>query len=117
MDPEKNHIYRNSGCPYYDDEAACWKVSFPDREAEEGSLLYVVSEFIRGGLYFPFNDSQTSGKPYPGHAHSFDGVLKALLDDPNGFSIEGFEDHYSEQEQTLLEDLRHKLIKQLANQP
>ena len=32
---------------------------------------------------------------YPGHVHSFEGVLHALLDGPAGFSIEGFEEYYS----------------------
>ncbi len=35
------------------------------------------------------------------HAHSFEGVIQALLDDPEGFSIEGLEEYYSAQEREM----------------
>ena len=84
--------------PYYDRGAGTWRVDFPDRDSEEGSLLYVASEYAWTGLYFPYNTSETIGKDYSGHEHSFEGVIHALLDDPVGFTIEGFEDSYSQQE-------------------
>ena len=37
------------------------------------------------------------------------GVIQALLDDPAGFTIAGFEDFYSKQEQEMLLDIRNKL--------
>ena len=89
-------------------------MDFPDRDSEEGDLLYVSSEFARTGLYFPYNDSQTKDWEYSGHAHSFEGVLHALLDDPEEFTIEGFEEYYSAQEQKMLADIQEKL-KQLRN--
>ena len=96
--------------PRYDRRKKTWRVDFEDRDAEEGSLLYVAGEFAKTGLYFPYNDSGTKGREYPGHAHSFEGVLHALLNDPAGFSIEGFEEYYSEQERDMLRTVRERLI-------
>ena len=72
-----------------------------------GCLLYVAGEFARTGLYFPYHDS--AEREYGGHAHSFEGVLHALLDDPEGFTIEGFEESYSEQERDMLRAVRERL--------
>jgi hypothetical protein len=44
-----------------------------------------------------------------GHDHYFEGVLEALLDDPEGFSIQGYEEYYSKQEMELLEAIQRKL--------
>jgi hypothetical protein len=96
--------------PRYDRRKKTWRVDFEDRHSEEGSLLYVAGEFAKTGLYFPYNDSGTKGREYPGHAHSFEGVLHALLDDPAGFSIEGFEESYSEQERDMLRAVQERLI-------
>ncbi|MBR5681627.1 MAG: hypothetical protein IKX19_13345 [Clostridia bacterium] len=96
--------------PRYDRRKKTWRVDFEDRDSEEGGLLYVAGEFAKTGLYFPYNDSGTKGREYPGHAHSFEGVLHALLNDPAGFSIEGFEESYSEQERDMLRAVRERLI-------
>ena len=104
-DPEGSHYL-----PHYDRMKRCWTVDFPDRDAEEGGLLYVASEFARAGLYFPYNDSQTKDSEYSGHSHGFEGVIQALLDDPDGFSIEGFEEYYSKQERAMLQAIRDRLF-------
>ena len=96
--------------PYYDRRRKKWRVRFRDAKAEEGSLLYVTCEFARTSLYFPFWNTETRGKEYSGHDHSFEGVLDALLSDPDGFSIEGFEEYYSEQARELLDKVRQKLL-------
>lgn len=96
--------------PYYDKGANTWRVDFPNRDSEEGDLLYVASEYARTGLYFPYNVAATAEKEYSGHAHSFEGVIQAMLDDPAGFTIEGFEDSYSMQEQQMLLDIQKKLL-------
>lgn len=95
--------------PHYDRRKKTWRVDFEDRDSEEGNLLYVAGEFAKTGLYFPYNDSETKGREYPGHAHSFEGVLHALLDDPAGFTIEGFEVYYSEQERDMLRAVQKRL--------
>ena len=102
--------------PTYDRRRKRWQVDFDDRDSEVGGLLYVAGEFARGGLYFPYHDSETKGREYPGHAHSFEGVLHALLDDPAGFSIEGFEEYYSEQERNMLRAVQKRLLEVLRDE-
>ena len=85
-------------------------MDFPDRASEEGDLLYVASEYARTGLYFPYNDASTALKDYSAHSHSFDGVIRALLDDPESFTIKGFEDYYSKQERDMLSAIQQKLL-------
>ena len=102
----------SSFLPYFDEGAATWRVDFPDRDSEEGGLLYVASEYAGTGLYFPYNDSATAGKEYSGHAHSFEGVIRALLDDPSGLTVSGFEEYYSSQEREMLRAIRNKLLSQ-----
>lgn len=72
-------------------------------------MLYVASEFARTGLYFPYNDTSTKDREYSGHAHNFEGVIQALLDDPEGFTIQDFEDYYSLQEREMLDTVQKKL--------
>ena len=100
----------NHAKPYYDQANETWRLNFTDRPSEVGSLLYVSCEFLHTSLYYPFNDTQTKGKPYSGHGHSFDDVLRALLHDPDGFTVSGFEEYYSKQELKLLEMMREKLL-------
>ncbi len=100
---DKNYL------PHYDHTTGLWKVGFPDRDTEEGDLLYVASEFAKTSLYFPYNTSSTINKEFSGHAHSFEGVIHALLGDPKGFTIRGFEDYYSHQEREFLEAVSERL--------
>lgn len=104
-----NSVYKGTGCPYYDEEKNCWRVRFPDRDAEEGDLLYVASELARTGLYYPYNNKKTKEKTYSGHSHSFEGVIEALLNDPDWFSVSGFESYYSEQEIEFLKAVKEQL--------
>ena len=107
IDETINEQNRNSHRPYYDPIDKCWRVTFPDRDAEEGDLLYVASEYARSGLYFPYHTAKALGGH--GHDHYFAGVLEALLDDPENFSIQGYEDYYSKQERDMLEAIQRKL--------
>lgn len=102
-----NEQNQQSYKPYYDRKDKCWKVSFPDRDAEEGDLLYVASEFALTGLYFPYATATALGGK--SHSHEFEGVLETLLDDPDSFSIEGYEEFYSKQEIKMLDDVQRKL--------
>ena len=96
--------------PHYLKSKKLWKVSFPDRQSEEGDLLYVASEFARTGLYFQYHTSETTGKEYSAHDHFFEGVIKALLADPTGFTVEGFEEYYSKQELEMLQAVQKRLL-------
>lgn len=104
--------------PYYNRKKKLWRVKLPEREkgglfypVEEGPLEYVVSEFVKGGLFFPF---WYGNKEYHSHSHSFEGVLRFLLDDPVTFSIKGFEESYSAQEIKLLDKFQKKLLKKVV---
>jgi len=99
----------NKLIPHYDRKRRRWRVEFADRSPEEGDLLYVASEYARSGLYFPYNTEQTAEKEYNGHSHSFQGVIRALLEDPAGFTTVGFEEYYSKQELQFLAALQNKL--------
>ena len=44
--------------------------------------------------------------------HTFEGVLSDLLEDPQGFTIEGFEEYYSQQEQEMLAAVQKKLLEE-----
>ena len=110
IDEAINEQNRASHRPYYDRVERCWRVTFPDRDAEEGDLLYVASEYARTGLTFPYYTTKALGGR--GHDHYFEGVLVSLLDDPMGFSIQGFEEYYSKQEIEMLEAIQRKLREQ-----
>ena len=107
IDETINEQNRKSHRPYYDRMEKCWRVTFPDRDAEEGDLLYVASEYARTSLYFPYYTTKAMGGC--GHDHYFEGVLEALLDDPEDFSIQGLEEYYSQQEIKMLEAIQRKL--------
>ena len=67
LDETINEQNRNSRRPYYDRLEKCWRVIFPDRDAEEGDLLYVASEYVRTGLYFLYYIMKAMGGR--GHDH------------------------------------------------
>ena len=93
----------------YNKESNTWKVNVPGWGVEEGSLQYVIGEYIGSNLIYPYNTEQTQNSEYHSHAHEFDGVLKALLLNPERFSIEGFEEYYSAQEIELIHMLQKKV--------
>lgn len=93
--------------PYYDLQKRCWRVTTEWGE-EEGDAIYIASEFIKGGLIYPFHSEPPEKEKYHNHEHTFNDVVEFLLKKPEYFSIEGFEEYYSEQERELLEQLRMK---------
>ena len=109
IDETINNENKKCGRPYYDHASGHWKLDLPGFGTEEGDLLYICGDFSGTSLYFPFNDKQTIGSEYSDHEHTFNGVLKALLEDPEYFSIEGFEEYYSEQERQLLSKMQERL--------
>ena len=116
INEKTNKLYKYSYRPYYDRRERLWKVDFPDRPSEEGDLLYVAGEYACTCLYFPYNDSSTKDKDYSGHCHYFEGVIEALLGDPAGFTIDGFEEHYSPQEIELLSSIQKRLLPEPASE-
>ena len=86
-----------------------WRVELPDGQVEQGSLEYVLGELAHTNLILPYDTAQTKANNYYGHAHDFEGVLYALLNYPESFSIAGFEDYYSQQEIDFLNAVQNKL--------
>ena len=50
--------------PYYDSKRHIWKVDIPDWGTEEGDILYVVGEYVRSSLVYPYNDSDSLDKEW-----------------------------------------------------
>lgn len=98
--------------PYYDPYSQLWKVEVDGRK-EEGSILYVVSEFVKDGLCYRFKHiykAQCGEQADFNHEHTFSGVVACLIDDARNFSIEGFEEDYSAQEIELLVKIKDKFL-------
>ena len=94
--------------PYYDSINKVWKVTMEYGD-EEGDAIYIASEFIKGGLIFPFHSEETKKEKYHNHCHEFSEVVEYLLKRPEYFSIAGFEEYYSKQEREMLLVLKEKL--------
>ena len=60
--------------PFYDKFSKTYRVFFKDRPDEEGNIEYVVSEYIHGGLYYPFDIAGIHD-----HEHTFSGVLDTIM--------------------------------------
>ena len=97
--------------PHYDSELGEWTTRVDERR-ESGDIGYVCAEFSGAGLIYPFNTRRSRENGWHDHAHGFDGVLEALIEDesPEAFSVEGFEKYYSEQELKMLRKVQEKLL-------
>ena len=92
--------------PFYDKRDKVYRVFFIDRPYEEGSVNYVVSEYIQDGLYYPYNIYFKHS-----HSHTFDDVLDAIREcNGEGFRIDK-EDikYYSKQELNMIAKYVKKL--------
>lgn len=107
-----NDLYSKTNRPFYDELQRTWKVDIPGWGVEEGELLYVIGEYTRSGLWYPFTMAESAERGYQYHEHTFTGVVEALLSDPSDFSVAGFEEFYSKQELELLEKLQTKLLEE-----
>jgi hypothetical protein len=80
-------------------------------QTEIGDLDYIASEFVTGGVIYRFHNYHADGKEmHHDHEHSIIGVLHAIMNNPEGFSLDGFEDDYSQQEMVFLNAVRDKLL-------
>lgn len=95
--------------PSYDRRSKLWKVQGA-LGLEEGSLEYVVSEYVLDCLYYPFSIGSRSE-----HVHGFEGVLEAVLEQPHSFSVSEYEEYYSKQELNLIKKLQDKLLKEIES--
>ncbi len=103
--------------PYYDQESREWTTRVDERR-ESGEIEYVCSEFARKGLIYPFR-TDSDETEWHDHEHTFAGVLAALLDYPDSFSVRDFEEYYSKQELEMLRKVQEKLLamKNKASRP
>lgn len=90
--------------PTYNKKKDCYQVIIDGRK-EEGPIEYVISEYIFDGLHYRFFIGIDRD-----HEHTFSEVLSALLFNPNGFSISGFEEDYSAQQIRILEKTKARLL-------
>ncbi|MGN0485059.1 MAG: type II toxin-antitoxin system HicB family antitoxin [Lachnospiraceae bacterium] len=101
-------VQEDEKVPHYDSVSRTWKV-VTEWGSEEGDAIYIASEFVKGGLFYPFHSEPSWKEQYYNHAHDFESVVSFLLERPAFFSIAGYEDYYSQQERELLDQLRMKL--------
>ena len=94
--------------PYYDSINRVWKLD-TELGTEEGDAIYIASEYVNGGLIYPFHDEKPDEETGHNHVHDFASVVEFLLRQPQYFSIDGFEEYYSRQEIELLDELKKKL--------
>ena len=102
-------VSENEKIPHYDLVSEKWKVT-TEHGKEEGDIIYVASEFVKSGLFYPYHSKLLLGEQEHSHAHEFDSVIISLLECPEFFSIKGFEKYYSKQEQELLEKIKKRLL-------
>ena len=102
---------KNNTWPSYNRDKDEWKVRV-DGRTERGDLLYVLCEFCKSGLYYPFRTKEKKdwNKDWQDHEHSFEGVLLNVLRYPQTFSIEEFEEYYSQQEKDMIEKIRERAL-------
>ena len=114
---------KNKMIPYYSGKKGKWCVKLvmgyqgkDILQTEEGELDYVVCEYLRTSLYYPFwlDENRDTERDFQPHAHSFNDALSWLLHYPEHFSIEGFEEFYSEQEIELIQNFQKKLLEDLG---
>lgn len=104
-------IKKDAGLPAYLPESDnIWYV-WIDGHLEYGGLVYVVSEYVNSGLCFDYDytDSHKDDN-WQDHAHEFEGVLAAILENPAEFTVKGHEKDYSQQELELIEQFQRKLL-------
>ncbi len=99
---------RKDDFPFYDPASETWKVVTEYGE-QEGNVMYIASEFVRDGVIYLFHCEPPEKEKYHEHAHSFEGVVSCLLEQPEYFSVAGFEEYYSRQELEFLNLLKKKL--------
>ena len=94
--------YIGQKTPIFQNE--CWFVD-TDHGVEYGDMMYVFSEFTKSGLIYHYRTSTGID-----HEHSFEGVMHGLFEDVEEFSIDGYEDEYSNQEKQYLNTIKERLI-------
>lgn len=103
-------IQKNEGKPYYDRKKDKWKLDVAGIGTEMGDLTYIACEYVQTSLYYPFHYGKTREDGFVAHSHNFSELLEFVMDDPEHFSVKGFEQYYSPQEIELIYAFQKKLI-------
>jgi hypothetical protein len=101
--------YKGTFIPTFDDDAGTWVVD-TEHGVEFGCVSYVVGEFCGDNATYLFNNSNCSDTELPNHCHEFPEIMKALIREPELFSVEAFKDCYAEQELRILKNLKEALL-------
>lgn len=103
-----------NGLPASIPNSDLWYVDLGNR-IEIGSLEYVASEYCGYGLVFDYEDGIADDGD--AHQHKFCAVLQEVLQNPEGFSIQGHEECYSAQEREFLRRLQQKVLANTKTPP
>lgn len=71
--------------------------------------LYTASELINDGVIYLYHSVPPEQEKFHEHEHCFEAVVEYVLSGPEYFSIDGFEEYYSAQEQRMLKKLWEKV--------
>lgn len=69
-----------------------------------------IEELIRSSLLYRYIIGDKNNSEYQPHSHTFDSVLHQVYDYPETFSIEGYEEDYSNQEIEFLKSAKKELL-------
>ena len=96
--------------PHYCKKTGEWRCAERNYEGkiyeEVGPLEYIMGEFTRYNEVYRYDTKDTT--KWNGHEHSFSGILRTVIQYPDSFSIEGFEEDYSEQQIKLIKAVKEK---------
>lgn len=72
--------------PHFDSVSETW-VLVTLNGKEEGDAIYIASEFVKGGLVYPFHSEPSWKEQYHDHEHEFTSVVEFLLQRPYYFMM------------------------------
>lgn len=101
--------FKDQRVPIYSKKFGVWGVDLGDR-IETGDMAYVLSEFSASGVVYRYHNKFMNDRNWHDHDHSFTGVLRSLVDDPEAFSYQDFETDYSAQQRAFLDAIQRKLL-------
>lgn len=102
------HLQRNcidASIPQYDDKKHLWYLGAGPNRIEADYLDEIVQDFVGMKMKFRYH---WNGKKISRRV--FDQVLEDIVYRYESFSIEGFEEDYTEAQQVWLEAIRHRIL-------
>ena len=118
---EIHRVYQcRFGYPYYDRDRGVYVapgLDGADAYEDEDFLDFAETMCMEGLIFhYDYHDAVQHIEDFPDHQHSIEGVLRAVMDDPETFFVpEGCEHEYSEQELKLVMAWQQALLAMKAN--